>query len=92
MSDDQNRMADGVHVALGDEDVVDDRLSNLDPLPKRPADSARREEWVSYVVALGADGDFVNNETEHANDHGEVESLPSLTVPDLKDLADRLGG
>lgn len=64
-----------------------------DPIPDRPADGAAKAKWVDYVVALGADRDFISGDTEHydAGADGMV-TLPALTRDDLRDLADRLGG
>jgi hypothetical protein len=52
-------------------------------LPKRPADSASKADWVDYVVALGADRDSVTGQSRHyVGDApqwpGELDELPDL--------------
>jgi hypothetical protein len=74
--------------------VVED--GSLPPLDGKPAKTADRPAWVDYCVSLGADRDFLENDTEHVVDatpgNEVVEASPPLTVKDLKDLAKRLGG
>lgn len=94
-------------MATDDAGLTDEVLVELNPapdrepppqlpaLPERPADDAGRAAWVAYVVALGADETFVENETEHWEgplDSGELITLPALTDAELVELADSLGG
>lgn len=65
----------------------------LAPLPDRPAGGAGEEVWIDYVVALGADREFVSGDTDHFDvAEGSVITEPGLTEPELIALADRLGG
>jgi hypothetical protein len=68
-----------------------DRGPQPAPVPDRPADRAPTGKWVDYVVALGADRQFVTAETRHWNGE-EYEASPALRRDDLIELADRLGG
>ena len=74
------------------EGAEEERSPQLPSLPDRPADDAKREVWVSYVLALGADATFVNEETTHFKDGIGPLSSPKLTVQQLKALAEHLGG
>jgi hypothetical protein len=66
------------------------------PLSKRPGKSASRSDWVDYAVSLGADRHYLENDTEHIVDATPgsevVETHDLLSVSDIKDLAERLGG
>jgi len=62
-------------------------------VPKRPADSAKRDEWVGYCVALGASESYLTAATQHWNNATEeYDEHPALTVAELRELADSLGG
>jgi hypothetical protein len=66
---------------------------DLPSIPDRPADSAAKAEWVDYAVALGADRTYIDGDTEHYDENDEAYHTDSgLTVSDLRELADRLGG
>lgn len=95
-------------VELNPDPAVDELAvrRNLPDLPARPADTAAKAVWVDYVVALGADRTFVSGDTEHFDpaavpddlddgvlvDPGLTVVEPGLTVPQLRELATRLGG
>jgi hypothetical protein len=66
MASDDNRRADDISV----------ELNPLPPIPDRPADSASKGEWVDYVVALGGDRGYAEDQTR----------------ADLQELAARFGG
>jgi hypothetical protein len=70
-------------------------------IPDRPADNAPQATWVDYCVALGAQrGDLENDTTHYVSgtgidappDPAPTYTSPAYTTPELKDLADRLGG
>jgi hypothetical protein len=85
---DENQMSDSVRVELNGRAIGDP-----DPLPDKPDDTSDRDEWVDYVVALGADRNFVENETEHWDSRTEAYvTEPALETEQLKALAERLGG
>lgn len=66
------------------------------PLDGRPAKGAGRDAWVDYCVALGADRHYLENDTVHIVDatpgNEVVEDHAPLSVSDLREYADRLGG
>lgn len=65
-------------------------------LPDRPAKSADRAKWVDYAVSLGADREFLENDTVHVRDATPgaevVDEEPAFTVPEIMDLVEGLGG
>jgi hypothetical protein len=62
-------------------------------LPDRPTDGAKKDKWVDYVVALGADRRAVTGNTEHWDDElGGHVATEALSREDLINLADALGG
>lgn len=74
----------------GDEEP---RSPQLPAIPERPADDADTEAWVAYVVALGADGTFLTERTEHWDTKNERRGeIPALDKDTLIKLADHLGG
>lgn len=95
MATDDAGLTDEVFVELNPAPDDTEPPPQLPALPERPADDADRSEWVTYVVALGADASFVEAETEHWEgplDSGEPITLPALTDAELVELADSLGG
>jgi hypothetical protein len=108
MSVDGMGMADEVSVEVNpdeepaseagmEEKIADDRLPSTGTLPNRPADSADKDKWIDYCVALGASRDYLTSDTQHvvtvdAVGEAEYEEHAALTKNELIDLADRLGG
>jgi hypothetical protein len=74
----------------GDEEP---RSPQLPAIPERPAEKASIADWVSYLIALGADETFLTQRTEHwdtvNNRRGEIPALDKAT---LIKLADHLEG
>lgn len=89
MSDDA-RITDEVAAEINPADGPD-YGPQAEPVPGRPADRSPKEEWVDYVVALGASREMVTADTKHF-DGAEYATEGGLTKPQLIDLADRLGG
>lgn len=92
MATDENALTDEVVIELNGKLVG---TVEMPPIPDRPDDASDRDEWVEYVVALGADRNFVEAETAHWEgdpDNGEYVLAPALETEQLKDLAKRLGG
>lgn len=89
MSDDA-RITDEVAAELNPADGPDCG-PQADPIPARPPGGASQEEWVDYVVALGASREMVTADTEHF-DGSEYVTEGGLTKAQLIELADRLGG
>lgn len=85
-------LTDGVKVELNPEPDPGVPGPNHVDLPERPSDSAKRDKWAAYLVALGADEHFINNETEHVQEDGTVLTSPALSRAELVELADKLGG
>jgi hypothetical protein len=82
------------HVVDGARKLTDD--VNLPSIEDSPNSNSERAKWVDYCVSLGADREFLENDTEHVVDDTVgaeiVDEVPPLTVAELKDLAARLGG
>ena len=95
MATDDAGLTDEVTVELNPGPDDGPATPQLPALPERPADDAGRAAWVAYVVALGAEEQFVDNDTEHWEgplDSGELVTLPALTDAELMELAASLGG
>lgn len=111
MATENNQMSDEVTITQRggpDGEVTVTYGAQPEPLPNRPADGAPKAKWVDYVVALGADRDYVEGNTDHWDAEAALALDPDdpaldffgsgyvthsgLTVPELRDLADRLGG
>jgi hypothetical protein len=84
-------LTDEVYAELNPTGPEPDYGPQADPIPARPANSAGVAAWVDYVVALGADRDFVTSDTQHFRG-GEYATAPAFTRERLIALADRLGG
>lgn len=84
-------LTDEVYVELNQNGPEPDYGPQPDPIPARPDDDADLEVWVDYVVALGADRDFVTEDTQHFKDE-RYATAPAFSRERLIALADRLGG
>lgn len=110
-ANEDNRRPDDVSIHHNDElvsgpEVDESMYENLPSLvdekgkSTRPAKSADIADWVDHCVDLGADRNYLENDTEHVrakldeNDQvvTEVEVHPALTKPQLIELADNLAG
>lgn len=87
-------MTDSFEIVLNPPEAGTDPASpQLAEIGKRPADSASRDAWVAYVVALGGDEHFVTSETAHFDSKtAQVLTAPALDKATLIRLADHLGG
>lgn len=92
MAKDDSGLTDEFQIEMNPVNEAEETSPQLPALPKRPADGAGREEWVSYVVALGGSAEFVNEDTEHYKEGVGPLRAPALTVKQLKTLAEHLGG
>ena len=93
---DTDQPAEGMTFAVengGRVQVEDGSQPGLDSAPSK---SAERAKWVDYCVSLGADRNYLENETEHIVDATPgaevVETHEAFSVADLKNLAETLGG
>lgn len=98
MAVDRNEMSDELAVELSDENGPKQMT-----VGDRPSASAPKDDWLNYVVALGASREYLTNTTHHyslgANSSEENESGepgyiedPVFTKEELMELADRLTG
>lgn len=93
MAEDKTSLTDEFVVEMNPiEGESEKRSPQLPAIPERPDEDADRSEWVGYVVSLGADETFVNEETTHTSEkHGGRVTVPSLDKATLIKLADHLG-
>lgn len=94
MATDESGLTDEFQIMLnpvdGDEEPSPPQLPAI---PERPAESASKAEWVTYLVALGADETFLTERTEHWDtERGRRGEIPSLNKDVLVKLADHLEG
>lgn len=91
MSTSDSGLRDDVEVAFNDmtEDSYTKRagavMQQPEPIPDRPADGAPKAKWVDYVVALGADRDFVTGQSEHHDPGAEVTRTVRVPVSQRAD-------
>lgn len=66
----------------------------IEPIPSRPSDSADKDKWVEYCVALGAEERYLTEATTHVvdTDAREAVEIRAFTKDEMIDLANRLGG
>lgn len=78
MASDSNTRLDGAVVELNGEVVhgmhaEHDGYEDLPSIKDRPADSAGKAAWVDYAVSLGADRNYLENDTEHIGSESELQ-------------------
>jgi len=89
---DDSGLTDEVIAELNPTGPEPDYGPQRDPIPARPADDDGEQDWVEYVVALGADRTFVTETTIHRVDALDAVESPAFERAELIELADRLGG
>lgn len=90
---DDERLPEAAALPAHIRDGILDERTVPKALPRRPADSASKTDWVDYCVVLGADRGVLVGDTQHW-DAAREEYVPSqeLKKPQLIELADSLGG
>jgi hypothetical protein len=92
MAKDEAGLTDEFKIELNPVDgEEEERSPQLPAIPDRPKDSASVADWVTYLVALGADETFLTQRTEHWDtERGRLGEVPPLNKDVLIKLADHL--